>query len=34
MFLGAEGVGHKVTDKQRRAALDWLAKWLGAEAGR
>jgi hypothetical protein len=26
----AEGVGHKVTDEQRRAALDWLAKWLAA----
>ncbi len=27
-IMVAEGVGHKVTAEQRRAALDWLAKWL------
>jgi hypothetical protein len=27
-IMVAAGVGHKVTDEQRRAALDWLAKWL------
>jgi fermentation-respiration switch protein FrsA (DUF1100 family) len=26
----AAGTAHKVTDEQRQAALDWLAKWLGA----
>ena len=29
-IMVADGVGHKVTDEQRRAALDWLAKWLGS----
>src|SRR5262245_40449805 len=27
-ILVAEGVGHKVTDEQRRAALEWFEKWL------
>jgi pimeloyl-ACP methyl ester carboxylesterase len=27
-IMVAEGVGHRVTDEQRRAGLDWLAKWL------
>jgi dienelactone hydrolase len=26
----APGVGHKVTDEQHRAALDWFEKWLAA----
>ncbi len=26
----AMGTGHAVTDEQRQAALDWLAKWLAA----
>jgi pimeloyl-ACP methyl ester carboxylesterase len=27
-ILVAEGVGHKVTDEQRKDALDWCEKWL------
>jgi dienelactone hydrolase len=27
-IMVAEGVGHKVTAKQRAAALDWLVRWL------
>jgi dienelactone hydrolase len=27
-IMVAEGVGHKVTDEQRQAALAWLEKWL------
>jgi dienelactone hydrolase len=27
-ILVAEGIGHKVTDEQRKAALEWLDRWL------
>jgi predicted esterase len=27
-IMVAPGVGHRVTDEQRQAALDWLQKWL------
>jgi dienelactone hydrolase len=27
-IMVAEGVGHKVTDAQRRAAIEWFVKWL------
>jgi dienelactone hydrolase len=27
-IIVAEGVGHKVTDEQRKATLDWCEKWL------
>jgi predicted esterase len=29
-IMVAPGVGHKVTDVQHRAALDWFEKWLAA----
>jgi dienelactone hydrolase len=27
-IIVAQGVGHKVTDKQRQEAVDWLVRWL------